>query len=136
MNRVSENIKDNVVPALVGAGLPPASVEPYLSAVQAGDVQALRTVPGITQKVITAGTTAITAAYSNAFKITWLATLGFGLLCFICACGARDIDDKLTHDVIRRLGHGYTKPKEALSPGGTKQIDEAELKETTKNESH
>ena len=126
MNKVSENITNNVVPALVHAGLPTTSVEPYLTAVQAGDVQALKTVPGVTKKIIEIGTVAITGAYANAFRITWLATLGFGLLCFVCACGARDIDDKLTHDVIRRLGHGFVREKEAHDRHTEKDIERVE----------
>ena len=125
-NKVSQNIINNVVPALVGASLPPTSVEPYLAAVQAGDVSALAAVPGITKKIIEVGTVAVTAAYENAFKITWLATLGFGLLCFICACGARDIDEKLTHDVIRRLGVGFGKEKGTGAHGAEKDMDDAE----------
>jgi hypothetical protein len=125
MNKVTENITNNVVPALVQAGLPTTSVKPYLAAVQAGDVQALEIVPGITKKIVEVGTVAITGAYANAFRITWLATLGFGLLCFLCACGARDIDDKLTHDVIRRLGHGFVREKEAHDRHAEKDADDA-----------
>ena len=130
-NKVSQNITDNVVPALVGAGLPPTSVEPYLTAVEAGDVSALETVSGINKKIIEVGTVAITAAYQNAFKLTWLATLGFGLLCFICACGARDIDQKLTRDVIRRLGVGFGKEKDTSARRTEKDIDGAERMEST-----
>jgi hypothetical protein len=129
MNKVTENITNNVVPAIVQAGLPKTSVEPYLAAVQAGDVQALETVPGITKRIVEVGTVTITGAYANAFRITWLATLGFGLLCFLCACGARDIDDKLTHDVIRRLGHGFVREKEIHDCPAEKNVDDAERAE-------
>lgn len=78
-NKVSQNIMNNVVPAIVKAGLPPTSVRPYLTAVEAGDVSALEAVPGVDMKVIEVGTVTIIAAYENAFRVTWLATLGFGL---------------------------------------------------------
>ncbi len=130
-NKVTQNITHDVVPALILAGLPKTSVEPYLAAVSAGDVQALETVPGITKKIIEIGTVAITGAYANAFRITWLATLGFGLLFFVCACGARDIDDKLTHDVIRRLGHGFVREKGSHDRHAEKDVDEARGVEKT-----
>ena len=98
---------------------------------QAGDVQALKTVPGIDKKIIQVGTVAITGAYANAFRITWLATLGFGLLCFLCACGARDIDDRLTHDVIRRLGHGFVREKETHNGPAEKAVGDAGRVERT-----
>jgi hypothetical protein len=121
-----------VVLALVTAGLPRTSVEPYLTAVQAGDVEALKTVPGITPQIIQVGTAAIFGAYANAFRITWLATLGFGLLCFLCACGSRDIDDKLTHDVIRRLGVGFAGTKTSPAYNPEKENNDVERNESTR----
>lgn len=112
MNKLSGNIKSHVVPALVEAGLPLTSVEQYLAAVQTQSVAAIERVPGIKPAIIQAGTLALTQAYAQAFKITWLATIAFGACSFIAACLSRDIDAKLSHDVIRRLSVGYGKRKD------------------------
>ncbi|KAF7190192.1 Trichothecene efflux pump TRI12 [Pseudocercospora fuligena] len=111
MNRLTDNIKSNVAPALVEAGLPVTSVEPFLTAVQAQSSAAIAKVPGVSPTIIETGITALTQAYAQSFKITWLATISFGGLAVIAACLSRDIDDKLSHDVIRRLSAGYGKRK-------------------------
>lgn len=104
MNRLTNLIKTDVGPALVQAGLPPASIEPFVLAAETGSVAALQKVPGVTPTIIQVGISTLTSAYAGAFRITWLATIAFGGLAVIAAIASRDIDDKLSHDVIRRLG--------------------------------
>lgn len=115
MNKLASNIKNNVAPALVKAGLPLTSVEPFLTAVQAQNQAAVAKVPGVSPTIIEVGIATLTQAYANAFKITWLATISFGALSFIAACLSRDIDYKLSHDVIRKLSVGYGKRGEPLA---------------------
>lgn len=104
MNRLTHLIETEVAPALVMAGLPLRSVEPFILAAESGSLSALEAVPGVTPQVIQTGIVTLTEAFAGAFHITWLATISFGLLSFICACFTREIDGKLSHDVIRRLG--------------------------------
>ncbi|KAK4499760.1 hypothetical protein PRZ48_007946 [Zasmidium cellare] len=111
MNRLADNIKDNVAPALVQAGLPVTSVEPFLTAVQSMSQAAIEKVPGVSPSIVQVGIATLTQAYAQAFKITWLATISFGGCSIIAACLSRDIDDKLSHDVIRKLSVGYTGTK-------------------------
>ena len=92
-----------VVPALIEAGLPEMSVEPFLQALTTGMTASFAKIPGANPQVIQAGAAAMRSAYANAFRVTWLATIAFGVLAFIAACASRDIDKKLSHDVIRRL---------------------------------
>lgn len=102
---------NDAVPAIVAAGLPVTSVKAFLAAAATGKESAFLAVPGISPEIIEAGVVALTQAYAHAFRITWLATLGFGLLAVIAACFSRNLDDKLSHDVIRRLGHGFVPGK-------------------------
>ncbi len=90
-------------------------MEAFLTDLTTGATSALATVPGVTTQIIDVGVVSLTAAYAHAFKITWLATIGFGALSVIAAVFSRDIDDKLSHDVIRRLGHGFVSGKEPSS---------------------
>ena len=64
-------------------------------------------------------------AYAHAFRITWLATLGFGIPSVIAALFLRNIDDKLSHDVVRRLGHGFV-PGKADESSTTVDSDRAD----------
>lgn len=110
-NKSKQYITNDAVPALIQAGLPASSVEAFLTAASTGMASALEKVPGVNAKIIQAGVVALTDAYAHAFKITWLATISFGGLAVIAACASRDIDSKLSHDVIRRLGHGFVPEK-------------------------
>ena len=71
----------------------------------------LAQLPGISVAQYDAGVQALTAAYAHAFRVTWLATIGFGGASVLVALFSRSIDDKLSHDVVRRLGHGFVRDK-------------------------
>lgn len=120
MNRLADNIKNNVAPALVQAGLPPASVEPFIMAVEAQNMAAIERIPGVSPTIVQTGIASLTQAYGQAFKITWLATISFGVLSFVAACASRNVDDKLSHDVIRKLSLGYGRGEKDASIGQTK----------------
>lgn len=102
-NKITENTESDVVPALLNAGLPASSVEGLLTALSSGSTAAINAVPGVTSQILTVAGTAIKAAYSDAFKIVFLATIPFGIVALIAAFFARDIDSRLTHNVVRRL---------------------------------
>lgn len=111
-NKAAHYVAADVVPALANAGLPPSSIPAFLAAAATGSESAFLKVPGINTKIIEVGVAALEGAYAHAFRITWLATLAFGLLSVLAACFSRNLDDKLTHDVVRRLGHGFVPGKE------------------------
>lgn len=102
-NKITENTASEVVPALLDAGLPASSVEQLLTALSSGSTAAIDAVPGITSKILAIAGTTIKAAYSDSFKIVFLATIPFGVVATIAAFFARDIDSRLTHNVVRRL---------------------------------
>lgn len=115
MNKVKEYTVSDVVPALLQAGLPPTSIPDFLTALASGSLPALQAVPEVSPAAIQAGVATFTQAYAKAFKIVWLATLAFGLLAVIASFFTTDIDDKLSHDVVRRLD------------GSNKTVDEEKL---------
>lgn len=131
-NQSKDYIAANVPGALIAAGLPASSVELFIKAAGTGDPKAFLKVPGISEKIIEVGVVALTNAYAHAFRITWLATLGFGIPCVIAALFSRDIDAKLSHDVIRRLGHGFVPGKAKQSSTGS-DSEVGETKEVLEN---
>ena len=66
--------------------------------------------PGISPAILAAGVATFKEAWAKTFKIVWLGTLAFGLLAVIASFFTSDIDDKLSHDVIRRLDGAKAKP--------------------------
>lgn len=93
-----------MVPALVKAGLPPASIAPLIGALAKGDTADAAKLPGVTRVILGVAATSFRAAYAESFKVVYLATIAFGALSFIASFFIPNIDDKLTDVVIRRLG--------------------------------
>lgn len=102
-NKVTENTAHDVVPALLKAGLPATSVESLLTALSSGSTAAINAVPGVTSQILAVAGTTLKAAYSDSFKIVFLATIPFGAVALAASFFARDIDSRLTHNVVRRL---------------------------------
>ena len=102
-NKVTENTASDVVPALLKAGLPESSVEKLLTALASGSSSAIAAVPGITTQILALAGTTLKEAYSQSFKIVFLATIPFGVVALIAAFFTKDIDSRLTHNVVRRL---------------------------------
>lgn len=92
-----------VLPALMDAGLTSSAAEQLIAALAGGNTAAANAVPGVNATVLSVGTVALRKASVDAFQVVFLASIAFGGLAFVTACLARDVDDKLSHDIIRRL---------------------------------
>ena len=95
------------------AGLPASSVEGLLTALASGSTSAISAVPGVSAHILAVAGTTLKEAYSQSFKIVFLATIPFGVVALVAAFFAKDIDDRLTHDVVRRLGKSEKQAHEA-----------------------
>ncbi|KAF2165680.1 hypothetical protein M409DRAFT_23970 [Zasmidium cellare ATCC 36951] len=107
MNRVTHNIEHTVVPALVEAGLPVASVKPFLTALESGNKSAIAQVPGVTTSVIGVAVETTKWSYSNAFSLVFLVTLAFGICSCIVAFFSAEVEKYYTDDVVRQLDRGF-----------------------------
>jgi sugar phosphate permease len=67
-NRLADTVPAQVPPALIKAGLPAASVAPFLQALSLGTAQAFASVKGLTPKILAAGTSAYKHAASDAYR--------------------------------------------------------------------
>ncbi|KAK5717217.1 hypothetical protein LTR15_009106 [Elasticomyces elasticus] len=104
-SRVSQDTRNHVVPALLEAGLPSASLEPLLSALSVGNIEAAEAIPGVTHYILLVAASTMKAAYSDAFTLLFLVTLAFGGVSCITAYFTPALEHRYTEDVIRRL-HG------------------------------
>lgn len=103
-NKVTANIKSILAPALLKAGLPATSLMPFIGYLAEGDKAYLVKVPGVTPEILEVALVNFREVYAKAFQTVFLATIAFGALSFIVAFFVPNIDDKLSRDVIRRLG--------------------------------
>lgn len=111
-NKVKSNTKSILVPALIKAGLPLASLEPFLMALASGDQESLLKIPGVTPSILQIAVPTFRKVYALSFKTVFLATIGFSGLSFVVSFFVPDIDDKLSRDVVRRLGSVEALPLE------------------------
>ncbi|KAH0831572.1 hypothetical protein AYO21_01776 [Fonsecaea monophora] len=125
-NKLSGHISGDVVPTIVQAGLPVSSVESFVGALTAGNAAAMSKIPGVTPSIIATAATALKDAYSKSFAMVFLASIAFGGCAIIAALFVPNVDDKMTHEVVRRLEasglgkFGGKKEKNATSVTETK----------------
>ncbi|KAK4495960.1 hypothetical protein PRZ48_013228 [Zasmidium cellare] len=106
-NRLGHNIEHTVVPALVKAGLPVASVEPFLTALESGNKSAIGQVPGVTPSVVGVAVETMKWSYSNALSLVFLVTLAFGICSSVVAFFSPEVEKHYSNDVVRQLGRGF-----------------------------
>lgn len=102
INKSTENIPKNVIPAATGAGLPASSLPDLFKGITLGNFTA---VPGITPAVIAATGAAVQDAYVTTFHYIFYATIPFGVLLIVSCVFIPDMDKYLHNNVAKRLQH-------------------------------
>lgn len=104
-NRLTKTITNQVPPALIGAGLPPSSVEGFQGAITVGTPEAFAAVPGISARIIAVGVRAYKVANADAYSTVYLSTIAFAgtgvILCFF----AKNTEKLMLNSVAATL-HG------------------------------
>lgn len=118
-NKLIENVPKYVIPAAIGAGLPESSTGALLQGLAVGNFTA---VPNITPAIIDATISSNQVAYSESFKMVYLAAIAFGCCGIIAALNAPNSEAKFTNAIARKL-HGKSLDKKAA-------IHEKEMAET------
>ncbi|KAN0088989.1 siderophore iron transporter [Hyaloscypha variabilis] len=102
-NELTADLPKEIVPAVVGAGLPVGSVPLLFEAVSNGTSTALNAVPGINPGIIAALKIATKTAYSSSFKIVYLSSLGFGGFAVAASFFAKNVDQFMTDFVNKTV---------------------------------
>ncbi|KAL1909663.1 hypothetical protein Sste5344_004511 [Sporothrix stenoceras] len=100
-NKLIVNIPKYVIPAVTNAGLPQSSVDALLAGLSVGNFTA---VPDITPTIVMAAVASNKEAYSQSFKIVYLAAIAFGGCGILAALNAPNSESKFT-DIIPRKMH-------------------------------
>lgn len=69
--RLSTDIPSYVSQAALRAGLPPASIRPFIGALTSQDTAALPHIPGVTPQVIASGVAALQQAYADGIRVVY-----------------------------------------------------------------
>ena len=111
-NELTQHLVPDITTAVEEAGLPAKSVPDLVLAIGNGTTTALESVPGMNKTILEALALATNQAYAHAFKIVYLATLGFTAIGFIAAFFIKDVDEYLTTYVNKTIHKPMGEKKE------------------------
>ncbi|KAJ7349099.1 major facilitator superfamily domain-containing protein [Mycena albidolilacea] len=107
--------------AAVSAGLPADSVPALLAALAGGG--AASAVPGVTDAILAAATTASRNAYARAYRFAWAPIIPFVVVAMVCIACLKDVSELMTEHVeatvehvpAARVGHGERDEEKATT---------------------
>ncbi|OCK77436.1 MFS general substrate transporter [Lepidopterella palustris CBS 459.81] len=114
-NRQAQEIPPRVTSAVEAAGLPPSSVAAFIKALSGG-ASALDKVPGVTPRILAAGTRAYQEGNSSAFRTVFLSTIAFTGVALISALFLPDLEALMSNKVATTLGTEKASDSETESP--------------------
>lgn len=101
--RLISILPENVVAAVIPAGLPQASAPSFISALLTKNLTLIAGIKGVTPKVILAAEEAVLASYVEGFSLVYYVAIGFGGATIIASCflgNIRDyMDDRVAVDI-------------------------------------
>lgn len=106
---MADYYKSIVAPSVLQAGLPVTSLQAFITALAGGDTADIEAIPGVTPTILEVAAASMRTTYSKAFKIVFLVCLAFCGVAVISSYWAPNVEERLNHDVVRRLdGSGLT----------------------------
>lgn len=99
-NKLGEYMPRYVTPAATDAGLPAESLPGLFQGIAAGD---LASVPGMTDRVLAAVSSALVKANTDSFRIVFYTTIPFSVVVLGAAALVPNVEKYLTKNVARRL---------------------------------
>ncbi|CAK7210145.1 hypothetical protein SBRCBS47491_000672 [Sporothrix bragantina] len=94
--------------AVIGAGLPPSSVEPLLLAAASNNATAMAQVPGVTQQILQVLSSASAEAYAECFRYIWYSTIPFAIVTLGLSLLLKSTRDQMTYVVSAAVKNGVT----------------------------
>lgn len=97
--RLEVNIPAKLAPAVLEAGLPPASISTFIAALTANDMLALGSVNGVTPLIIAAGRVALRQAWADSLRYIYIIAAAFGALACVGSLFLGDIKRTMNYHV-------------------------------------
>ena len=98
-NELNSNIPREVIPAVLGAGLPKGSVAQLLQALTSSNATMLEEVDGVSTTIIQDASSALKRASADSYRTVFYSSIAFSLLAFFCAFFTPNVDKHLTNTV-------------------------------------
>lgn len=113
---MTEHLPQDITTAVEAAGLPASSLPDLFAAISNGTTTALASVPGVNNTILEALALATKQAYAHAFKLVYLATIGFTGIGLIAAFYIKDVDEYLTGYVNKTIHKPMEEKKDVVEP--------------------
>jgi hypothetical protein len=96
-SRLEDTIPAELVPALVGAGLPATSIPDFVTALSTG--ASFDGVQGVTSEIVAAGVRAFKLGYADGFSTIFLVSIAFSTLATIACFFVPNVESQMTNEV-------------------------------------
>ena len=84
-SRLKKDLPKYVAAAATAAGLPVTSLPAFITALSAGDVSTLATIPGVTPTIIAKGAHALQQAFADSLRVIYIIPIPIGVVaCIAC----------------------------------------------------
>ncbi|KAF4338445.1 siderophore iron transporter [Fusarium beomiforme] len=77
--RLKVNLPNQIAPVVLKLGLPSSSIGAFITALGAGDMDAVAKIPGVTPEIISAGLKAFKQAFADSIRVMYIIAAPFGL---------------------------------------------------------
>jgi hypothetical protein len=126
----AKQVATRIANTAIRGGVSPKSIPDLIEAVDltlVGVPDQLATLSGVSDRVFNACVTAARYGYAYGFRITWLASIPFGVIAIICAVAVRDPSKYFTNHVEIHLNKkvgGKYEEAEVNAHLGNKEVDD------------
>lgn len=97
--KITHNLPAYIAAAAAKAGLPKASLIPFVGAFATEGPSAAAKIPGVSSAVLNAAALATRWAFADSLKYVWYATIPFGMICVICCAFIPNISKFMSNRV-------------------------------------
>lgn len=105
-NRLTTTVPEAVIPAVVAAGLPRASIPSLLSALESGQSASLNGIKGLTPAIENIAVAAYKHGSMSAYQTVFLASIAFSGTGILLSLLIPSIDSRMTDDIAVTLHRG------------------------------
>jgi hypothetical protein len=112
-NKLTKLLPEYVVPAVIGAGLPPSSVKGFMEAISSHNPEMIQRVPGVTAAVLQAFNLANKRANADSYRYIWFVIVPFGVVAILIALCLKSTKEQMTLEVASAVRSHFSKDKKA-----------------------
>ncbi len=101
--KINKFLPERVLDAALNANIPPASLVPFMTKLQSGDMVGAATTEGITPEILGKVQMGSRIAYADALRYVWLVSIAFGTCAIIASIFVKNIRRYMTNRIATNI---------------------------------